>query len=195
VTSELDSKQTRESRRARSYESMQVAEVAARDSLRIRGVRREDLEGILALGRRTGVFTSQEIGVVKELVEMELGRPRQRDYHSFVAETQDRVVGFTCYGPVPMTDRAYDLYWIFVHPSYQGRAIGSALLAEVEKAVVKTGGRMLLVDTSSTRHYLPARRFYKNHGFRKAAEIKDYYREGDSRLTYVKEFPAGAAGR
>jgi ribosomal protein S18 acetylase RimI-like enzyme len=195
VTSNPDSKQTRESHRNRSYESVQVAEVAARDSLRIRGVRPEDLEGILALGRRTGVFTSEEIGVVKELVEMELDRPGQRDYHSLVAEVDGRIVGFACYGPVPMTDRAYDLYWIFVHPSYQGRAIGSALLAEVEKAVIKARGRMLLVDTSSTRRYLPARRFYKNHGFRKAAEVKDYYREGDARLTYVKQFPAAERGR
>jgi ribosomal protein S18 acetylase RimI-like enzyme len=165
-----------------------VAEGAEHDDLLIRGIRPTDVRGILALGRRTGVFTSQEIGVVKELVETELDSPRQRDYHSLVAEVSDRIVGFVCYGPVPMTDAAYDLYWIFVHPSYQGRAIGSSLLAEVEREMTQAGARMLLVDTSSTRPYLPARRFYKEHGFRKTAEVKDYYREGDSRLTFVKRF-------
>jgi ribosomal protein S18 acetylase RimI-like enzyme len=154
----------------------------------VRGIRPEDLKGILALGRRTGVFTSKEISVVRELAVIELTSLRQRDYHSLVAEVDGCVVGFACYGPVPMTDRAYDLYWIFVHPSYQGRAIGSALLDEVERAVIKARGRMLLVDTSSTRSYLPARRFYKDHGYRMIAEVKDYYRDGDARLTYVKRF-------
>ena len=121
-------------------------------------------------------------------MESELSNPRQKDYHSVVSEVDGRIVGFACYGPTPMTDGTYDLYWIFVHPSYQGRSIGATLLAEVEKAVRGVGGRLLLVDTSSTRRYLPARRFYRNHGFRRAGEVKDFYRTGDSRLIYVKRF-------
>lgn len=165
-----------------------ASEGIAGEEMRVRGVRREDLEGILALARRTGVFTSEEIGVVRELVEAELSNPRQRDYHSLVVETKGRVVGFACYGPTPMTDGTYDLYWIFVHPSYQKRSIGSALLREVESAVGQARGRMLLVDTSSTRRYARARRFYENFGFQKAAEVKDFYRVDDSRITYMKQF-------
>jgi ribosomal protein S18 acetylase RimI-like enzyme len=160
-----------------------------------RGVRSEDVDEILALARRTGVFTSEEVGVVKELVESELDHPQQREYRSLVTEADGHIVGFTCYGPTPMTDGTYDLYWIFVHPSYQGRSIGAALLNEVEKAVRQVGGRMLLVDTSSTRHYLPARRFYRNHGFRKAGKVKDFYRVGDSLFIYVKQLADGAQSR
>jgi len=134
------------------------------------------------------VFTSEEIGVVRELVEAELNNPRQRDYHSLVVEANGRVLGFACYGPAPMTDGTYDLYWIFVHPSHQRRSIGSALLREVESAVGQDRGRMLVVDTSSTRRYSRARRFYENHGFQKAAEVKDFYRVDDSRITYMKQF-------
>jgi ribosomal protein S18 acetylase RimI-like enzyme len=167
----------------------------ATGALQMRGLQHGDLQGILALGRRTGVFTSREIGVVKELVEAELNDPKQRDYRSLVAEVDGRIVGYVCYGPVPMTDATYDLYWIFVHPSYQGQAIGSALLAQVEEAVHGAKGRMLLVDTSSTRPYLAARRFYKDHGYRMVAKVKDYYREGDSRLTYAKRFSLGQGSR
>jgi ribosomal protein S18 acetylase RimI-like enzyme len=146
------------------------------------------VDGILALARRTGVFTSDEIAVVRELVESELGNPQQRDYHSVVSEADGHIVGFACYGPTPMTDGTYDLYWIFVHPSYRGRSIGATLLAEVEKSVRQVRGRLLVVDTSSTRRYLRARRFYQSHGFRKTGEVKDFYRIGDSRLIYVKRF-------
>jgi len=170
-------------------------EGAASGAIPIRGVRPGDVDGILALARRTGVFTSEEVAVVRELVESQLSNPHQRDYRSLVSEADGYIVGFACYGPTPMTDGTYDLYWIFVHPSYQGRSIGAALLAEVEKSVRQTGGRMLLVDTSSTQRYLPARRFYTNHGFRKSGEVKDFYRVGDSLLIYVKQLADGAQSR
>jgi ribosomal protein S18 acetylase RimI-like enzyme len=139
-------------------------------SIAIRAVRSGDLEGILGLARRTGVFTSEEVAVVKELVEAELNDPQQREYRSLLAEADGHVVGFVCYGPAPMTEGTYDLYWIFVHPSYQRHAIG----------------RLLTVDTSSTEPYSAARRFYQRRGFGQVAEVRDYYRVGDSRLTYVK---------
>jgi ribosomal protein S18 acetylase RimI-like enzyme len=162
------------------------------ERMSIRGVQSQDVDEILELARRTGVFTSEEVGVVKELIESELENPQQGEYRSLVTEADGDIVGFACYGPTPLTDGTYDLYWIFVHPSYQGRSIGTTLLSEVEKALRQVGGRMLLVDTSSTRRYLPARRFYRNHGFRKAGEVKDFYRTGDSLHIYVKELADGA---
>ena len=170
----------------------QMVEDNGTQEIPIRGVQPRDLEGILALARVTGVFTSEEVAVVRELVEAELNNPQQRDYHSLAAEADGQVVGFVCYGPAPMTEGTYDLYWIFVDPSYQRHAIGSALLREVERAIQRTKGRMLLVDTSSTRSYSAARRFYKGQGFREVAEVRDYYRLGDSRLTYMKQFSAEA---
>jgi ribosomal protein S18 acetylase RimI-like enzyme len=162
-------------------------DIDEQEKLSIRGMAPGDLDGVLALARRTAVFNSQEIAVLKELVEIELANPNQRDYRSLVVEEDGRIIGYACHGPTPMTDGTYDLYWILVHPSHQRRAIGSALLGEVERAIQRNKGRMLLIDTSSTRPYLPARRFYQNHGFRKAAEVKDYYSVGDSRLTYMKQ--------
>ncbi len=136
------------------------------------------------------MFTAQEVAVVKELVGTELGSSQQNDYHSLVAEENGQVIGFACYGPTPMTDGTYDLYWIFVDPKRRQRGLGGALLGEVEKAIYGAHGRMLIVDTSSSRPYLSARRFYQNHGFRKAARVEDYYKPGDSRLTYVKQYSA-----
>jgi len=163
--------------------------------MRTRGVRRDDVEEILALARRTEVFTSEEVGVVRELVESELDHSEQRDYRSLVTEGDGHIVGFACYGPTALTEGTYDLYWIFVDPGYQGRSIGAGLLSEVEKNIRKNGGRMLLVDTSSTRRYLPARRFYRNHGFRQAGKVKDFYSLGDSLVIYVKHFVDGAQPR
>jgi len=155
--------------------------------LPVRALRNGDLEQILALARKTGVFTSAEIAVVNELVDIESTNPGQEDYHSFVADENGQVVGFACYGPTPMTEGTYDLYWIFVDPERYRRGVAGLLLEKVEKAVRRAKGRMLIADTSSSRPYGPARRFYQRHGFRNVAEVKDYYSAGDSRLTYVKQ--------
>lgn len=156
--------------------------------LPIRRVKEGDLEPVLALATKTGAFTTREVEVVKELLEAELENPAQNDYRSLIFEEGDQAVGFACYGPTPMTEGTYDLYWLFVDPEQQRRGIGSALLREVEKAIRRARGRMLIADTSSSRSYLPARRFYKDHGFHKVAEVRDYYCPGDSRFTYVKQF-------
>lgn len=164
-----------------------MAEGKFTEEIPIRSLQPEDLEGILGLARRTGVFTSAEVAVVRELVEAELNDPQQKDYRSLVAQADGHVVGFVCYGPAPMTDGTYDLYWIFVHPSYQRHAIGRALLSAVEQAIQRAEGRLLMVDTSSTLPYSAARRFYERQGFREVAEVRDYYQVGDARLTYVKQ--------
>lgn len=154
----------------------------------IRRVQDGDLKPVLALAKKTGVFTAKEIAVVKELVEAGLKNLTRDGYHSLVFEENDQLLGFACYGPTPMTEGTYDLYWLFVDPEEQRRGIGGALVGAVEKAIYRAKGRMLIADTSSTTSYLPARRFYQNHGFRKVAEVRDYYCPGDSRFTYVKQF-------
>jgi len=154
---------------------------------RTRKVRDGDLEAVLALAKKTGVFTGREVEVVRELLEAELENPAQNDYRSLVFEEGDQVVGFACYGPTSMTEGTYDLYWLFVDSEQQRRGVGGVLLGAVEKAIRRAQGRMLIADTSSSRSYLPARRFYQDHGFHKVAEVRDYYRPGDSRFTYLKQ--------
>ena len=154
----------------------------------MRRIRDGDLQRVLALARKTVVFTTEEVGVVKELLEAELKNPAQNGYHGLIFEENDKVVGFACYGPTPMTEGTYDLYWLFVDPKHQRRGVGGTLLGEVEKAIRRAKGRMLIADTSSSPSYVPARRFYQEHGFQKVAEVGDYYSPGDSRLTYVKKF-------
>lgn len=156
--------------------------------LPIRRTSKRDLQPVVALARKTGVFTPKELEVVKELLETELGNPARNDYHSLIFEENGQVVGFACYGPTPMTEGTYDLYWLFVDPQYQRRGIAGALLGEMEGAIRRAKGRMLIVDTSSLPSYLPARRFYKEHGFNKVAEVRDYYSPGDSCFIYMKRF-------
>jgi ribosomal protein S18 acetylase RimI-like enzyme len=74
-----------------------------------------------------------------------------------------------------------------VDPVAQGRGIGHALLAGVEAEVLARGGRMLLVETSSTPAYASARRLYETSGYHCEATIHDFYAPGDNLLIFSKD--------
>jgi ribosomal protein S18 acetylase RimI-like enzyme len=69
----------------------------------------------------------------------------------------------------------------------QGRGIGHALLARVEAEVQTRGGRLLLIETSGTPAYAPARRLYETSGYRCEAIIHDFYAPGDNLLIFYKD--------
>lgn len=72
-------------------------------------------------------------------------------------------------------------------PAAQGRGIGRALLGRVEAEVQARGGRLLLIETSSTPAYAPARRLYESCGYCREAVIHDFYAPGDDLIIFWKE--------
>ena len=97
------------------------------------------------------------------------------------------VKGYACYGPVPLTQGVYDLYWIVVDPSSQGKGLGRRLIEYVENDVMNRGGRMILIETSSQETYEATVRFYEGSGYHLAARIRNFYRIGDDKLVFQKE--------
>jgi ribosomal protein S18 acetylase RimI-like enzyme len=59
-------------------------------------------------------------------------------------------------------------------------------LEYVEHEVIKQGGRMLLIETSSQESYGATIRFYESNGYQLAARINDFYRIGDDKLVFSK---------
>lgn len=141
------------------------------------------------IAARAGVFSQEEVECVSELWEeyLSLG-PEHCGYNFIVDRDGDRVLGFACYGPRDLTDRVFDLYWIAVDPDFRRSAVGCRLLTASEEAVCKTGGRMLIAETSGTPLYEPTRKFYCSMGYTMEATIKDFYTEGDDLAIFVKRF-------
>jgi len=157
----------------------------------IRPLISKDRDRLRRMVIETGVFTDEEVGVAMELIDIVLGNESQKDYRILCAvDDQDQPLGYVCYGPVPMTQGAFDLYWIVIDPGVQGRKIGSILLDYLEEQVRGLKGRMILADTSSIPSYEKAQGFYLKRGFKEAARISDYYWEGNDRITYCKKLKA-----
>jgi ribosomal protein S18 acetylase RimI-like enzyme len=144
-----------------------------------------ELERILVA---TEAFTTAEVAVAMELLEIVIKEPRQRDYEVAVAVALGKVAGYVLFGPVPATEGNFDLYWIAVDPAAQGSGVGQRLLEHVEEAVRRRSGRMVCLETSSQGGYSRTRSFYEKAGYVLESRIRDFYKPGDDRLTYVKRF-------
>ena len=148
---------------------------------------REDRRTVLDIVQTTELFTPDEITVAAELIDVYLDQPQQRDYRLVVAENEARrVVGYLSYGPTPLTEGTYDLYWMAVASGEQGRGHGRELVNWLEEEVRAAGGRMILIETSSQPKYEKTRRFYTGLNYQEVSRIPDFYRRGDDRITYVK---------
>jgi len=129
----------------------------------------------------TNSFRDEEIGVALELLDE--GEPSYRFVGAFADDT---LIGYACYGATPGTDRTWDLYWIAVHPEFQGCGGGSVLLREVEHRLRGHQARMLVIETSSRTDYEGTRSFYQRQQYVLASATADFYAAGDDRLVYTK---------
>ncbi|NWG04403.1 MAG: GNAT family N-acetyltransferase [Syntrophaceae bacterium] len=156
--------------------------------MKIRPLFEKDRARVLSMLIKTRSFTSQEIDVAMELVDIVLKDQMQKDYQIRCAvNEQDEVIGYICYGPVPMTHGTFDLYWIVVDPDLQKQGVGSTLLKFLEEAVGREKGRLILAETSTIPHYEKTEKFYLKNGFREVAKIPDYYFLGNDQVTFCKK--------
>ena len=115
-----------------------------------------------------------------------LARKEASDYHFLLADGSGHLVGYTCFGRIPLTQERYDLYWIVVDGNVQQQGIATQLLKETEKTVKALGGKAIYAETSSRAVYAPAHRFYKKHGYEQVALMRDFYADGDDKIVFAK---------
>ncbi len=153
----------------------------------IRPIEDKDRGQLLALVRLQKNFNAQEVEVAIEVIDDTLD-PAKNDYAILVAISEGQgVVGFICYGEIPMTERRFDLYWIAVDPSLGRQGVGRMLLVRMESELSARGKGKVYVDTSSTPGYDRARSFYEKNGYHVACVLHDFYRAGDDKVVYLKE--------
>lgn len=155
--------------------------------VKVRKMIRQDREQVHDILVSTGFFTTAETEVAMELIDIFLSKPEQKDYIVQVAQkTDNKICGYMCYGPTPVTSGTYDLYWIAVHPDSQNKGIGKTLLTFLEQEVIRLQGRLIIIETSSQKKYESTQAFYLRSGYQLAAQIKDFYQPGDDRMIYIK---------
>lgn len=139
----------------------------------------------------TGAFHADEVEVALSLFDLSRdgdvpgGGDATIDYEFVGAFEDERLVGYASFGPTPATDGTYDLYWLAVDPTAQGRGVGRALVRDVEAKLTARGGRLLVVETSSRPDYARTRQFYARSGYTEAARVRDFYAPADDRILLI----------
>jgi ribosomal protein S18 acetylase RimI-like enzyme len=152
----------------------------------IRPMIEEDKAAIEKILQVTREFTPTEVKVALELIDLYLKFGISSDYHVLVAETDTTPAGYICFGPTPMTEGTWDIYWMAVDPDKQRQGIGRRLLNEAEVSISKTAGRLILIETSSKPDYERTRKFYESCDYEIIACIPDFYTPGDDKIVFQK---------
>lgn len=153
----------------------------------IRPISPDDVSTLISMTRDTGMFKPLEIRVLQELLADFL-KGEEPTHHAVVYETEGKPAGFAYFGPTPMTEGTWHLWWIVVSPHTQARGLGTTMLHYAENEAREAKARMLLVETSALPHYELTRRFYFKHGYERIMVIRDFYADGDDLVVFQKRF-------
>lgn len=154
-------------------------------------LRQDDPERIRYLTQATGFFNDAEIQVAEELALERLSKGSASGYYFVMVDREGRLIGFTCYGPIAGTLHSCDIYWIAVHPEWQGDGLGRLLIEEAERLIRNNGGGRIYVETSQRPQYDGTRNFYKRLGYRTEAVIQDFYAPGEGKVIFCKVLTKG----
>jgi ribosomal protein S18 acetylase RimI-like enzyme len=153
-----------------------------------------DRSGVFRILESAGNFTPEEVGTALELIDEWLDLGEHSGYLTYVLDAKDEqvseVLGYVCFGPTPLTESTYDLYWIAVDKLKHRGGVGKRLLKFAEEETVRRGGRMLLIETSSQETYGGTIQFYEKTGYELVGKIKEYYKPGDDKLIFAKKLQA-----
>jgi ribosomal protein S18 acetylase RimI-like enzyme len=142
---------------------------------------------ILEITAAAGVFKPTEVATVAEIWSEFLKEgDTASGYYFLIYRDDGETLGYACYGPHPLTEGTFDLYWIAVDRNHRGRGIGLKLLQSVEKSVNSLEGRLIVVETSGHEEYTPARHVYATAGYQAEASLKDFYSPGDDLVIFTK---------
>ncbi|NQT31656.1 MAG: GNAT family N-acetyltransferase [Deltaproteobacteria bacterium] len=147
---------------------------------------KKDKPALMALLRGLPEFKPAEVVVAEEVIDSYLADPAGSGFNTLVAEADSVITGYISYGPTPLTEGTWDVYWMAVLVPEQGKGVGGALLAYAEDRIKEAGGRLIIIETSSQPGYEKTRRFYLNHGYETIAHLPDFYAPGDDKLILQK---------
>lgn len=153
-----------------------------------------DTPALVALAGRTGVFKPFELVALQEVLDDLHAANHAHGHRAAVAVgAGGAIAGFVYHAPAAMTDRSWEVWWIAVDPGCQSTGVGRLLLDLAESDIRAAAGRAVFIETSSTPAYHATRGFYLKCGYALAAEVADYYADGDGKVIYAKRLTAMVA--
>ena len=148
----------------------------------IRPTQADDIPALKIVVDETGLFPSD---MLQDMLAEFLSKTQSNEIW-LTSEVKGQAVGF-CYAvPEKLTDGTWNMLAIAVLPTQQGGGLGSAIAKELEHSLRTLGQRILIADTSGTEQFAQTREFYRKCGYVEEARIRDFWADGDDKVTFRK---------
>ncbi len=148
----------------------------------VRSMRRTDLRALQAVLDGTELFPSDRL---PDMIESFLG---DEPADLWLTATLDgEPVGLCFAAPEQLAHGTWNMLALAVLPAHQGGGLGARMTERLEAELKARGGvRILIVDTSGCDDFVLAREFYAKQGYELEARIRDYWADGDDKMTFRK---------
>lgn len=133
-------------------------------SVHVRWMIRRDLPEILQIEKNTSSHPWREEEFLAHLI--------QRNVIGMVAEYRDRVVGFVIY---ELHKNKLEILSFAVHPSYQKRKVGTAMMRRLRDKLNVPGRSLLVIRVRETS--LPLCLFLKKQGFEALKVLRKWWED------------------
>lgn len=148
----------------------------------MRFVRKEDLKALKQVLDSIDLFPSE---MLDEMIDEYLSNPNSEDiWFTKIIDNQPVSIGYCA--PEQLTKGTFNLYAIGVRKDLQGNGIGGEMMTFLEAHLKALGHRILIVDTSGTQEFELTRKFYFDRNYTHEATIRDFWGEGDDKMTFWK---------
>ena len=150
--------------------------------MNIRPTKSEDIPALKEVLDATELFPSE---MLPDMLGGFLSVKESEDVW-LTCEADGQAIGF-CYAmPEALTEGTWNMLAIAVLPSSQGNGAGHAIVGALESSLRERGNRILIADTSGTADFALTRDFYRKNGYSEEARIRDFWAEGDDKVTFRK---------
>ncbi len=105
----------------------------------------------------------------------------------WIAAVRENIpVGLSFSQAEQLADAVWNMKALAVSPALHRSGVGQGLVRATEDALREIGGRLLVVDTSSDAAQIPAVAFYQSVGYRIEGVVRDFWADGEDRITLTK---------
>ena len=150
--------------------------------IEIRNTLATDTEALKTVLNSIDLFPAE---MLDDMISDYLGNPESEDIWLTAVEN-DQPMGLAYCVPEKLTNGTFNLLAIGVRSDLQGKGIGRKFMAHLEALLTQKGKRIIIVDTSGSDDFALTRKFYEQLGYAKEATIRDFWDDGEDKVTYYK---------
>lgn len=129
------------------------------------------------------IFNTEDLGrIERDLIENSSGYSGK-----FVAVDEDKIVGYIDAYKIDESKDVWSLRWFVVHKEDLKHGVGKVLFSLIKQYLESINIKKLYAYACSCGDLDPARRFLEKVGFKKVAQLPDYYQDGHHKLVYFQK--------